>query len=1085
MFPFWEVAIAPVLRAARARRVVEIGALRGDNTKQLLDHLGAEAELHVIDPVPDFDPAEHEAQFPGRYVFHRDLSVNVLPHLEPMDAALIDGDHNWYTVYQELSLLREVARKAGAPLPVMLMHDVGWPYGRRDLYYDPETVPAEHRQPYRQAGMRQDRKKLLPKGGLNPTMYNAEVEGGPRNGVMTALDDWMAEHDTPLRLVFLPVYYGLAIVAEEERLQRQPELAAVMDRLESAEGKHDLMLLAEDTRLRGMIFQHNVFYQKNATIDRLASRYLSTVKGALLNEHYLETEVRLAHLADSVERGRAPNTDKLRDPVRHDKYAFRDLQEQRRTGQLGERRGTGYAFTAMGRLRLDHLEQCLDALAEEKLPGDLVECGTGRGGGAMFMKAWLAAHEVPGRTVWVADPFDGTTSATGSLDGLGADLNSVRDGFARFELLDDDVRFLQGAVDATLVDAPIGSIALLRIGPGLGPSVRAALELLHDKVVPGGFVIVEGAEDEAYAAAIEAFRAERALHGPLQQIDAGTWAWRRHADDGTATATPVRPAAGLSHAPLAPPVREGTCDLSVVIVAYDMRREMVRSLRALTRAYQRGIEDLDYEVIVVENGSPPEGRLDPDWVRSFGPEFRYVDMGADATPSPTVALNRGIEVSRGTNLALMVDGAHILTPGVLRFGMAGLTTYAPAIVATQQWYVGPGQQGDAMQTGYDQDYEDKLFEGIAWPEDGYRLFDIGHFVGTRDWFDGVWESNCLFVPRSVVEQAGGFDDGFSMPGGGYTNLEIYERLGSTPGVTVASIIGEGSFHQVHGGTTTNQVDPEERRARVFGYGEHFKELRGRRFISPNKPIHYVGGLQTSSARRTHPRRMTATAFANAQSAAGPDGRPDEPAPMAEDLRASFVEAYWRTLVWRNTTWLGQRVPIPPTDLVTYQEIVATVRPDVIIETGTGGGGRALFLASVCEAIDHGRVISVDPKLGDDLPQHPRLTYLEGQAHADSTLDQVRGLVGDGSNGFVILGSRGSAQRMKREFDAYCGFAGVGSYVVIEDTILNGHPVFPGFGPGPAEGANRALAEHGEFVVDSAMEKHALTFNPGGFLRRVR
>jgi cephalosporin hydroxylase len=90
-----------------------------------------------------------------------------------------------------------------------------------------------------------------------------------------------------------------------------------------------------------------------------------------------------------------------------------------------------------------------------------------------------------------------------------------------------------------------------------------------------------------------------------------------------------------------------------------------------------------------------------------------------------------------------------------------------------------------------------------------------------------------------------------------------------------------------------------------------------------------------------------------------------------------------------------------------------------------------------------------------------------------------------TNGMVILGSRGSAQRMKREFDAYCGFVGVGSYVVMEDTILNGHPVFPGFGPGPGEGVNRALAEHGEFVIDSEMERHALTFNPGGFLRRVR
>ena len=85
----------------------------------------------------------------------------------------------------------------------------------------------------------------------------------------------------------------------------------------------------------------------------------------------------------------------------------------------------------------------------------------------------------------------------------------------------------------------------------------------------------------------------------------------------------------------------------------------------------------------------------------------------------------------------MIDGAHVLTPGVLHFGMAGLATYAPAIVATQQWYVGPGQQGDAMDGGYDQELEDRLFDAIGWPTDGYRLFEIGHFIGDRDWFDGM------------------------------------------------------------------------------------------------------------------------------------------------------------------------------------------------------------------------------------------------------------------------------------------------------------------------------------------------------------
>src|SRR5919106_6661341 len=102
MFPLWEDVIAPVIDAVGARRVVEIGALRGETTTRMLKRLGPDCELHVIDPAPQFDPAEHERAFPGRYHFHQGLSLDVLPTMGPVDAALIDGDHNWYTVVNEL-----------------------------------------------------------------------------------------------------------------------------------------------------------------------------------------------------------------------------------------------------------------------------------------------------------------------------------------------------------------------------------------------------------------------------------------------------------------------------------------------------------------------------------------------------------------------------------------------------------------------------------------------------------------------------------------------------------------------------------------------------------------------------------------------------------------------------------------------------------------------------------------------------------------------------------------------------------------------------------------------------------------------
>jgi hypothetical protein len=259
VFPLWDLIIAPVLEAAEVRRIVEIGALRGDNTRQIIDRLGPETVLHVIDPLPDFDPAEHEREFGGQYVFHRDLSLNVLGGLPPVDAALIDGDHNWYTVFNELRLLAEVARAHDAPLPLLILHDVGWPYGRRDLYYDPTTIPDEFRQPFRQAGMRPGREELMADGsGMSAGLCNAEREGGDRNGVMTALEDWMAASPTPLRLVEVPIYFGLAIVAATERLERQPSLAAALDHIEGATGRTAQLELAERIRVRGVANHHSV-----------------------------------------------------------------------------------------------------------------------------------------------------------------------------------------------------------------------------------------------------------------------------------------------------------------------------------------------------------------------------------------------------------------------------------------------------------------------------------------------------------------------------------------------------------------------------------------------------------------------------------------------------------------------------------------------------------------------------------------------------------------------------------------------------------------------------------------------------------
>jgi cephalosporin hydroxylase len=1094
VFPLWEVAIAPVLAASRARKVVEIGAERGDTTRLILELLGPDAELHVIDPAPGFDPAEQEQSFRGRYHFHRALSHDVLPHLPPMDAALVDGDHNWYTVHRELSMLADAARAAGEPLPLIFVHDVGWPYGRRDLYYDPDTIPEEFRQPWARGGMRPGLKTLQRVGGVNPTMCNAVEEGGPRNGVLTALEDFIAEHPRPVRLVVVPVYFGLAIAVDDERLARCPELTAVLDDLEGEAGLRPMLEVAESTRLRALGLNHTTMQRSQDKLTRAAHRYLELLKGAVLDEHYLENEIRLKYLARCVRSRTAAEPDRVRDPVRAQPETYWRMLRRRRAGlSVPSDESNGFLpYATMGRHRLDHLEQCLDTIRAEAVPGSLIDCNTGRGGGAIFLRGYLEAHELADRTVWVADEFRASPAperepaeVEETMAGFRADLNLVRDAFERFDLLDERVRFLIGDPEASTAAADIGDIALLRLGPDIGAEAGGVLDALYPQLSLGAFVVVDDYTDGACGTAITDFRVRHGITEPLEPVDWSAVAWRKTARvgaDRASTKTAKMASLGL---PLAPAAPERPIDLTVVAVFYNMRREAERTLRSLSRAYQLDLEDVGYEVIAVENGSAPDQTLGADFVESFGPEFRYIDLGEDARPSPSHALNVGIREGRGKAFALMIDGAHVLTPSVLHFGLEGLRTYEPAIVATQQWYVGPGQQGEAMRHGYDQEAEDKLFRKIGWPDDGYRLFEIGHFVGGRDWLDGVWESNCMFVPRRQLEQVGGFDERFDMAGGGYANLELYERLGSAPDVTVATIIGEGSFHQVHGGVSTNQPDGDERRSRVYGYGEHFADMRGRRFRGPGKPLHYVGRIASPEARRSRARRLSAEVFGRGVFAPEPDGLPTSPVPVPEDLRWSFIDAVWRSMAWNEETWLGRPVTSAPTDLFAYQRLITTVRPDWVIETGTGNGGRTLFLASVCELVGHGQVVAIGAGLSEDLPQHPRITYVDAEPAAPATVERVQGIVGPSPHALVLIGGSAHRNVTQAEFEAYVPFVPVGSYVVVTDTAVNGNPVWAGFGPGPFEAVKLILARHGEFATDYEAERYSLTFDPGGFLKRTR
>jgi len=204
-----------------------------------------------------------------------------------------------------------------------------------------------------------------------------------------------------------------------------------------------------------------------------------------------------------------------------------------------------------------------------------------------------------------------------------------------------------------------------------------------------------------------------------------------------------------------------------------------------------------------------------------------------------------------------------------------------------------------------------------------------------------------------------------------------------------------------------------------------------------------------------------------------------------ELVEEFSLLYFDSYVVGNTYWLGTPVLKSPLDLWIYQEIITEVRPQTIIECGTAHGGSAHFMATICDLNGIGKVISIDFVESPDRPSHPRLKYLLGSSTSPIVLNEVEMLVGEDGPTMVILDSDHSTEHVLAELQNYSRFVTEGSYLIVEDTNRNGHPAFPDSGPGPMEAVEQFLAESSEFVSDRAREKHLMTFNPKGYLQRVR
>ncbi|MFA5049569.1 MAG: CmcI family methyltransferase [Candidatus Micrarchaeia archaeon] len=206
--------------------------------------------------------------------------------------------------------------------------------------------------------------------------------------------------------------------------------------------------------------------------------------------------------------------------------------------------------------------------------------------------------------------------------------------------------------------------------------------------------------------------------------------------------------------------------------------------------------------------------------------------------------------------------------------------------------------------------------------------------------------------------------------------------------------------------------------------------------------------------------------------------------IVDQFHKLYYDSHEFGKTWTNTTWLGVHTQKCPLDLWIYQEIIFEIKPDVIIECGTLNGGSALFLASMCDLVNTGSVITIDIENRKGRPQHKRIRYLLGSSTSEEIIKQIGKLVRDTDKVLVILDSDHSKKHVLNELRIYNKLVTKGSYIIVEDTNLNNHPIDPDHGPGPMEAVEEFLKENNSFMVDKSKEKFYLTFNPHGYLKKM-
>jgi len=275
--------------------------------------------------------------------------------------------------------------------------------------------------------------------------------------------------------------------------------------------------------------------------------------------------------------------------------------------------------------------------------------------------------------------------------------------------------------------------------------------------------------------------------------------------------------------------------ITVVVNFYNNRREAINTLHSLTRAYQRDAAAIEFEVIALDHGSTlPLSEAD---VRAFGPQFQYRFVETKSV-SPAIAINAACRDARGDQLLVIIDGAHILSPGIYALAQRAFAHFTSPFLATAPFHLGPKQQNESVAEGYDQQVEDGLLACSGWKQNGYRLYTIaGAFADPgMAWFGCAFESSCFGIGKDEYLELGGFDERFVARGGGLVALDFFQRAVARERGDYVMLLGEASFHQFHGGVASNATKAAHPWKE---FHDEYVHIRGKPFARvPRRPFYF-------------------------------------------------------------------------------------------------------------------------------------------------------------------------------------------------------------------------------------------------------